>query len=165
MQEVIEVTEQPRRRRGRAKRTVPVLPKEQAGDFAFTAPDRGGLWLKLSLNASQVAALCGVTLRQVLHWASRGYLPHAPNDPTAFSGHAVDMCLLIKEARSAGISHVRAVEQAKRFLDGELRQQGGSVSVGAPDFSTIAARLREIEQQAHELRAQLEARTEASAAD
>ena len=160
-----EITEQPRRRRGRAKRTTPIVPKDQQGDYGFTSPDRGALWLKLSLNASQVAALCGVTLRQVLHWASRGYLPHAPNDPTAFTGHAVDMCLLIKEARSAGISHVRAVDQAKRFLESELRQQGGTPSVGSPDFSTIAARLREIEQQAHDLRAQLESRTASGTGD
>jgi len=142
-----------------------VIPKDQQADYAFTSPDRGALWLKLSLNASQVAALCGVTLRQVLHWASRGYLPHAPNDPTAFTGHAVDMCLLIKEARGAGISHIRAVDQAKRFLENELREQGGTPTVGSPDFSTISSRLREIEQQARDLRTQLESRTgEASGA-
>ena len=58
--------------------------------------------MRLSLNASQVAALCGVTLRQVIHWADRGYLPRASQDSGAFTGQAVDMCMLIKEARARG---------------------------------------------------------------
>ncbi|MDP9372755.1 MAG: hypothetical protein M3Q65_09960, partial [Chloroflexota bacterium] len=72
---------------------------EQDQDFPFTPPDRGALWLQMALSASQVAELCGVTLRQVIYWGERGYLPRAPHHPTAFSGLAVDICLLIKEAR------------------------------------------------------------------
>ncbi len=61
------------------------------GDFPFTLPDRGAIWMRLALNASQVANLCGVTLRQVIHWADRGYLPRSSHDSGAFSGQAVDM--------------------------------------------------------------------------
>jgi len=107
--------------------------------------------MRLALNASQVAALCGVTLRQVIHWADRGYLPRSANDSGAFTGQAVDMCMLIKEARASGISHARAAEQARQFLANELQREGGSPRVGAPDLTTIAGRLREIEANAHGL--------------
>jgi hypothetical protein len=60
-------------------------------DFPFSPPNRGLLWMRLALNASQVANLCGVTLRQVIHWADRGYLSRSPHDPGAFNGHAVDI--------------------------------------------------------------------------
>ncbi len=66
-------------------------PATEEGDFPFTLPDRGALWMRLALNASQVANLCGVTLRQVIHWADRGYLPRSPHDSSAFTGQAVDM--------------------------------------------------------------------------
>lgn len=61
------------------------------GDFSFTPPSRGAIWMRLALNASQVANLCGVTLRQVIHWADREYLPRSPHDPSAFTGHAIDI--------------------------------------------------------------------------
>lgn len=61
------------------------------GDFPFTVPDRGAIWMRLALNASQVANLCGVTLRQVIHWAEQEYLPRSPHDRGTFTGHAVDI--------------------------------------------------------------------------
>lgn len=125
-------------------------------DIPFTSPDRGAMWMRLSLNASQVAALCGVTLRQVIHWADRGYLPRASETSGAFTGQAVDMCMLIKEARTRGISHARAAEQARRFLANELQGDGGTPRVGAPDLSSIASQIREIEQSAQALLDQLE---------
>lgn len=149
-----------RRGRGRGRRPANADPEAEARTvsvaerhevFPFTAPDRGAIWMRLSLNASQVAALCGVTLRQVIHWADRGYLPRSPHDTGAFTGQAVDMCMLIKEARASGISHARAAEQARQFLANELQREGGAPKVGAPDLTVIAGRLREIERNAHGL--------------
>lgn len=133
------------------RKAAAVAQAERHEEFAFTLPDRGAVWMRLSLNASQVAALCGVTLRQVIHWADRGYLPRASHDSGAFTGQAVDMCMLIKEARASGISHSRAAEQARKFLANELQREGGSLRVGAPDLTVIAGRLREIERSAHSL--------------
>ena len=156
-------------RRGRGRRPRSAMGEQAIGrgstavaeadpreDFPFTLPDRGAMWMRLSLNASQVAALCGVTLRQVIHWADRGYLPRASEDSGAFTGQAVDMCMLIKEARTRGISHARAAEQARRFLANELQGDGGTPRVGAPDISAIAGRIREIERSAHDLLEQLD---------
>ncbi len=83
-------------RHGQAVRAIGAVASRsttssEGGDFPFTLPDRGAIWMRLALNASQVAHLCGVTLRQVIHWADRGYLPRSPHDSGAFSGQAVDM--------------------------------------------------------------------------
>ncbi len=83
-------TARPSDGRGGTRSTGP-LASAAVEDFPFTLPDRGGLWMRLALNASQVANLCGVTLRQVIHWADRGYLPRSPHDSSAFTGQAVDM--------------------------------------------------------------------------
>lgn len=138
---------------------------ERREPISFTSPDRGAMWMRLSLNASQVAALCGVTLRQVIHWADRGYLPRAANNSGSFNGQAVDMCMLIKEARTRGISHARAAEQARVFLAGELQRDGGTAHVGAPDLATITGRIREIEREAHDLLAQLDPKMSRAAAE
>ncbi len=149
-------------RRGRGRRprnaTAASTPRAAAArqEITFTQPDRGAMWMRLSLNASQVAALCGVTLRQVIHWADRGYLPRASGESGAFTGQAVDMCMLIKEARTRGISHARAAEQARRFLSEELQRDGGQPHVGTPDLSAIAGQIREIERNAQALLEQLE---------
>jgi len=136
---------------GAAPRAASTAVIERHELFPFTPPDRGAIWMRLSLNASQVAALCGVTLRQVIHWADRGYLPRASADSSSFTGQAVDMCMLIKEARASGISHARAAEQARQFLANELQREGGTPRVGAPDLPPLAGRLREIDPNAHSL--------------
>ncbi len=161
------MTEQVVRRRGRRPRAAteqgatpraatPGAQENRHEPIQFTSPDRGAMWMRLSLNASQVAALCGVTLRQVIHWADRGYLPRSSQDSGSFNGQAVDMCMLIKEARTRGISHARAAEQARVFLAGELQRDGGTSHVGAPDLATITGRIREIEREAHDLLQQLD---------
>lgn len=139
-----------------SRSSAAVATADSREEFPFTLPDRGAMWMRLSLNASQVAALCGVTLRQVIHWADRGYLPRASAESGAFTGQAVDMCMLIKEARTRGISHSRAAEQARRFLADELQRDGGTPRVGTPDLSSIAGQIREIERNAHDLLAQLD---------
>lgn len=152
------------RRRGRRPRSQTAQGVGRPAGAArhevkFTPLNRGAMWMKLSLNASQVAALCGVTLRQVIHWADRGYLPRASADSGAFNGQAVDMCMLIKEARTHGISHARAAEQARRFLAEEVQRDGGNPVVGSPDIATIAEQIREIERSAQSLLTQLEPKT------
>lgn len=148
-----------------ARATGTAANDERREPINFTPPDRGAMWMRLSLNASQVAALCGVTLRQVIHWADRGYLPRASNDSGAFTGQAVDMCMLIKEARTRGISHARAAEQARVFLADELQRDGGTARVGAPDLATITGRIREIEREAHDLLQQIDPKLPQKAAE
>ena len=41
----------------------------------FTPPNRAALWASLALNRPQLAALCGLSVRQVDYWTARGGAP------------------------------------------------------------------------------------------
>ena len=58
--------------------------------FRHEPPDRAALWARLRLTKGQLAALCGVSLRQVQHWTARGYLPTVPSHGAErYDGRAV----------------------------------------------------------------------------
>ena len=63
----------------------------------FTPPNRAALWASLALTTVQLAALCGLSVRQVGWWAARGYLPRAARHPGHYSGDAVDLAVLIRQ--------------------------------------------------------------------
>ena len=65
----------------------------------FTPPNRAALWASLALTRVQLAALCGLTLRQVRHRTARGYLPPSTRDP----GRYMDIALLIKQGLDQGL--------------------------------------------------------------
>ena len=78
--------------------------------YPFTPPNRAALWASLMLTKAQLAALCGLSERQVGYWAAQGYLPHSPRDPERYGGDAVDMAILIKQGRQQGLSAHHAAE-------------------------------------------------------
>ncbi len=60
-------------------------------------------------------------MRQVDGWTRRGYLTPRPGTDR-YNGNAVELCLLIKQGRDAGVSLRRAVAQARAYLaEGEAR--------------------------------------------
>ena len=63
----------------------------------FSPPNRAALWASLALATTQLAALCGLRVRQASYWTARGYLPRSPRDPGHYSGDAVDMAVLIRQ--------------------------------------------------------------------
>jgi DNA-binding transcriptional MerR regulator len=102
----------------------------------LTPPDRGALWVALALTKTQLAALCGLTVRQVTYWAAQGYLPAAPAHPERYNGNAIDLALLIKQGLERGLPLRRAVALARAHLGEELARQPG---LGALDGATLAA--------------------------
>jgi DNA-binding transcriptional MerR regulator len=84
--------------------------------YPFTPPNRTALWASLLLTGAQVAALCGLSVRQVSFWAARGYLPRSSRGPERYSGDAIDMAILIKQGRQQGLSVYRAVQEARAYL-------------------------------------------------
>ena len=98
--------------------------------FVFAPPDRGALWNRLALPRTQLAALCGLTPRQVSYWTHRGYLPVSDRTPVKYNGEAIDYCILIKQGLTRGLSLQRAVESARATLAAE--QEQGPVALPAP---------------------------------
>ena len=88
----------------------------QPHPFRHEPPDRGALWARLRLTGGQLAALCGVSLRQVDYWTRHGHLPVAPGDAPRYDGRAAELCLLIGRAHRRGLPLPRAVTLARATL-------------------------------------------------
>jgi DNA-binding transcriptional MerR regulator len=149
--------------RGRKRQVTPVdaapstrgttaPPPATSKTIAFTPIDRGELWGRLRLNASQLAELTGVSLRQVMFWADRGYLPHVPGAPRTFSGVGLDTALLLAQARAEGVGLKRAAVLARQYLGAEFT---GATRPAPPGPSALGTGLRSIEEAARALREQV----------
>lgn len=139
---------------GVAPASAPTPRPAEPTTISFTPIDRGALWARLRLNASQIASLSGATLRQVMFWSDQGYLPHVPGDPRSFSGVGLDTALLLVQARAAGLRYNKAAEIARRYLAGEFT---GTLQPAKAKPSALGAGLRALEESARELREQMTA--------
>ena len=124
--------------------------------FQFEAVNRGALWTKLSLTTAQIAALCGLTTRQVSYWAQKGYLPRSPQNPERFNGNAVDMCVLMKQAMDSGATLSQAAQLAMRYWTTELNEQPQMSNFVPPGLLDIYEKLRSVEITIHGIRAAIE---------
>jgi DNA-binding transcriptional MerR regulator len=115
-----------------------VQPSKQ--HLVLNPPDRGTLWQRLALPKTQVAALCGLTPRQVSYWTRRGYLPVSDRHPVKYTGEAIDYCILIKQGLSRGLSLRRAVESARATLEAE-RTQGSPALPDPPSLDQLYTQL------------------------
>ena len=104
-------------------------------------PNRGALWLGLALTKTQLAALCGVSVRQVGHWTARGYISPRPGSDR-YNGNAVELCLLIKQGLDAGVSLRRAVAHARAYLAQEEARDPDLAQLAPPTLREVQERLR-----------------------
>ena len=109
--------------------------------YPFTPPNRAALWASLSLTQKQVAALCGLSERQVNYWTAQGYLPHSTRDPAHYNGDAVDMAVLIKQGLHQGLLLRQAVEQARAYLAAERSRQPDLHALDAEALAMIASQV------------------------
>ncbi len=107
----------------------------------FTPPNRAALWASLALTKAQLAALCGLSARQVSYWTAQGYLPRSTRDPERYSGDAVDMAILIKQGRQHGLSVYEAVHQARAYLAAERSRQPDLRALDAEALALIASQV------------------------
>ena len=112
----------------------------------FTPPNRAALWASLSLTKKQVAALCGLSERQVGYWTAQGYLPRSTRDPAHYSGDAVDMAILIKQGQQQGLSVYQAAERARAYLAAERSRQPDLHALDAETLATIATRVAQADE-------------------
>ena len=111
-------------------------------DFRFTSPNRGALWSGLALTKSQLAELCGITVRQASHWTNRGYIIPACREPERYNGDAVDTCVLIKQALDHGLPLGRAVARTRNYLTEEMTRQPGAGAIVPPTLLDMREKLR-----------------------
>ena len=105
----------------------------------FTPPNRAALWASLALTKTQLAALCGLSVRQVSHWTAQGYLPRSTRASGRYSGDALDMALLITQGLDQGLPLRQAVRQARAYLAAENTRQPGLLALDEAALRAIAA--------------------------
>lgn len=110
------------------------------------SPDRGALWSALALTNAQLARLCGLTTRQIIHWTTQGYIAPARRRPVRYNGHAIDLCMLIKQGLDQGLPLKRAVAAARRHPAAEQSQQPHPASITPPTLTELHERLRGAEE-------------------
>ncbi|MGH2442427.1 MAG: MerR family transcriptional regulator [Chloroflexota bacterium] len=88
--------------------------------FRFSTPDRGRVWQELALTMSQASSLTGVSERQIQHWMDKGYIDVAADGGRKISGSSLDLIMLIRQARQAGVPLRQAVPLARTYLRDEL---------------------------------------------
>ena len=108
----------------------------------LTPPNRAALWSRLDLNRAQLAVLVGITVRQVQHWTSMGYLTPSPRDPSHYSGVAIERATLIKQALDQGVPLRRAVRLVEAYLSAQEEEQPGIGTFEAASLQDIAGRLQ-----------------------
>lgn len=113
-------------------------------DFPFREIDATSLWARLALTATQLSKLTGISRRQVEWWRRRGYLPVSPEDADRFSGDAVTLAVLIKQALDAGVPLGQAHELARKHLAETLRR--GASQATAPGETPDISALVDLEQ-------------------
>ena len=117
----------------------------------FTPPNRAALWASLALTRAQLAALCGLSQRQVGYWTVEGYLPRSPRDPERYSGEAVDLAVLIRQGLDQGLPLRQAVRQARAYLTAETTRQPGLRALDEAVLRAIAARLAQADEAARQV--------------
>jgi len=111
-------------------------------EFNFIPPDRGALWARLRLTPTQLAALSGLSFRQVVYWSRRGYLVAVASDPPRYDGNALDTCILLKQALDAGIQLERARTLVSAHLAAELKAQPDAGVLATVGLEAVRAELR-----------------------
>ncbi len=119
-------------------------------------PDRGALWVSLSLTGSQVAALCGLQARQVARWTRQGYLSRSVRDPGRYSGDAVDMAVLIRQGLDQGLSLRAAVDQARAYRAAERTRQPDLNVLDPAQLVEVHRRLRQASAAVRDVQATVE---------
>ncbi len=127
-------------------------------DVTFTPPNHPALWASLELTKTQLAALCGVTVRQVDHWIKRGYLPTSPRHPDRYTGEAVDLCILIRQALRQGVPVRRAAALARAYYADQLAEGSLLGTAQPPTMLDLHGTLRQAADLLTEALATVEAR-------
>lgn len=108
----------------------------------LASPNRSALRSGLALTQMQLAALCGVTARQISHWTNRGYITPAGRRPVRYSGEAIDQCVLIKQGLDKGLPLRRAVALARSYLADERARQPGVAALAPRALADVREQLR-----------------------
>jgi hypothetical protein len=114
--------------------------------FEFQSVNLALLWSRLALTATQLARLTGLTRRQIEWWRRRGYLTASPMTVDRFSGDAVTMALLMRQALEAGYTPGSAHQMATAYLGRRLAAGLAEAAAADPSLAADPSALLELQQ-------------------
>ncbi len=119
--------------------------------------DAGELLRKVNLTVGQVAAMTGLSVRQISYWTSKGIISATNPKKRIYGYAAVEKALLIKRGLDDGLSLAEAVDEAEERLRQrrEDHSQLGRLNHGST-ASYLMSRLGDLDELADKLRQQIQ---------
>jgi DNA-binding transcriptional MerR regulator len=77
--------------------------------------DLDGPLERLELYLGQVCAVAGVTKMQLDYWTTKASIPTSGRKQRVYDMHAVELVMLIKQAKDKGLNLQAAIEAAREF--------------------------------------------------
>jgi DNA-binding transcriptional MerR regulator len=71
----------------------------------------------LELYLSQVCSMAGITKMQLDYWTTKAQIPTKGNKQRVYDMHAVEMVMLIKQAKDKGLNLGAAIAAAREFQE------------------------------------------------
>ena len=78
---------------------------------------------KIELYLGQVCAVAGISKMQLDYWTNKAQIPTKGKKQRIYDMHAVEMVMLIKQAKDKGLNLGAAIDAARRFQDRPLIAQ------------------------------------------
>ena len=137
------------------------LMREPAGAASVVAPttyrlDEGEILSRLTLNATEAARVCGVTVRQLTYWTDKGIIPAIAGESRSYSLESLRRVLLIRQAMAAGQTLGKGAAAVETSLAREARAQKEAASRPMAELRRDLERyLSDLSQQVAALRSRL----------
>ena len=103
--------------------------------MAFTGPadflepiDLGDHLEKVELYLGQVCRIAGISKMQLDYWTNKAQIPTKGRKQRIYDMDAVELVMLIKQAKDKGLNLGAAIEAARRFRE----EDGGSAPSSGP---------------------------------
>jgi len=87
--------------------------------------DVGGRLDHLELYLSQVCAMAGVSKVQLDYWTTKADIPTRGRKQRVYDMRALELVMLIKQAKDKGLSLPAAIEAAREYQQRSLSAQAG----------------------------------------
>jgi DNA-binding transcriptional MerR regulator len=83
---------------------------------------------KIELYLGQVCAIAGISKMQLDYWTNKAQIPTKGKKQRIYDMDALELVMLIKQAKDKGLNLSAAIDAARRFKDTDREVRGASPS-------------------------------------
>ena len=96
------------------------MPSRERIDVLLEPVDIASRLDRIGLYLSQVCRLAGISKMQLDYWTNKAQIPTKGKKQRIYDMHAVEMVMLIKQAKDKGLNLGAAIDAARRFQERPL---------------------------------------------